>query len=115
MWGVFALNVSEEVAPRLGDVAALIRSKNAGPFMLTIDVMFADRETYDLVRQGHCLSAENVGRIYGISADAIRRFESEPALAIKLSFPRPWVSGSVEDRDIYGGQFHSPLVGIRVV
>lgn len=103
------MNESESV-PLLGELAALIRSKNAGPFMLTIDVMFSDRETYDRVRQSPCLSVDRVAARYGIAPEGVRRFESAPALAIKLSFPRPWVSGSTHDRDVYGGQIHSPLV-----
>lgn len=114
MQGVSALYKSEQPIPRLGEVATLIRSKNAGPFMLTIDVMFADRDAYDMVRQSDCLSVVSVSRLYGVSEGVVRRYESEPALAIKISFPRPWVSGSANDRDIYGGQFHSPLVGMPV-
>ena len=31
---------------RLGDLASVIRSKNAGPFQVTIDIMFADASEY---------------------------------------------------------------------
>lgn len=104
------MNSSEGSSPRLGELAALIRSKNAGPFMLTIDVMFADRPTYDRVRASRCLSTARVSEVYGIPESQVMRFESDPALAVKISFPRPWVSGGAADRDIYGGQFHAPLV-----
>ena len=30
----------------LGDLATLIRSKNAGPFILTFDIMFDDEASY---------------------------------------------------------------------
>ena len=104
------MNSSEVSVPLLGELAALIRSKNAGPFMLTIDVMLPDRPSYDRVRQSPCLSVARVSALYGIPESQILRFESDPALAVKISFPRPWVSGCAADRDIYGGQFHSPLV-----
>ena len=35
---------------RLRDVASVIRSKNAGPFELTFDVMFEDPEAYERVK-----------------------------------------------------------------
>ena len=34
-------------AGRLGDVASYIRSKNAGPFWLTIDIFFANEVAYE--------------------------------------------------------------------
>ena len=33
---------------RLIDIAAVIRSKNAGPYELTLDIVFTDREWYQL-------------------------------------------------------------------
>lgn len=108
------MNASDGVLPRLGELAALIRSKNAGPFVLTIDVMFADEATYQRVRSSRCLSTARMSEIYRIPEASISRFESDPALAIKVSFPRPWVSGSLTDRDVYGGQLHAPLVLVVV-
>ena len=32
--------------PQLGDLASVIRSKNAGPFQVTIDIMFAKAGDY---------------------------------------------------------------------
>ena len=34
----------------LGDLAKLVRSKNAGPFWLTIDIMFDDADAYRRAR-----------------------------------------------------------------
>ena len=34
---------------RLRDLAKLIRTKNAGPFQLTLDIMFPDSRTYEHV------------------------------------------------------------------
>ncbi|MGH6620048.1 MAG: DUF4387 family protein, partial [Alphaproteobacteria bacterium] len=44
----------------IGELARLIRSKNAGPFVLTFDIMFADREVYERVKQSGALSREAV-------------------------------------------------------
>jgi hypothetical protein len=99
---------------RLYEIAKLVRSKNAGPFTLTIDVMFDEPASYQRVRDGGRLTADVVAGIYGIPADQVSFFAYDAALALKISFPRPVVSGSRGDTDVYGGQFHSPLVGLEV-
>jgi hypothetical protein len=98
----------------LHELARLIRSKNAGPFELTIDVMFSSREAYERVRRSDALSPEAVARIYSVDPALVTRFEADTALAIKVSLPRPVPSGSVADTDIFGGQFHSPLVLLEI-
>ena len=37
----------------LGELAKLVRSKNAGPFWLTIDIMFDDADAYRRARRGN--------------------------------------------------------------
>jgi hypothetical protein len=102
------------MAQRLFELAKLIRSKNAGPFTLTIDVMFDNLAAYERVRDSGVLRPEVVARIYGLPLEHVRFFEDEPALAFKISFPRPITSGSAGDTDVYGGQFHSLLVELEV-
>ncbi|MDD9207823.1 DUF4387 domain-containing protein [Georgenia sp. 10Sc9-8] len=99
---------------RLYELASLIRSKNAGPFTLTIDVMFADPAGYARVRDNGLLSPQNMARLYGVPQERITVHNYDPAQAIKVSMPRPAASGSREDHDVYGGQFHGPLVLLAV-
>lgn len=99
---------------RLYELARLIRSKNAGPFMLTIDVMFDDAASYARVRDAGVLHPELIGRVYGLDAADVQIFDYRPALAFKISIPRPMTSGGRLDSDVYGGQFHSPLVMLEV-
>ncbi|TDE07501.1 DUF4387 domain-containing protein [Jiangella asiatica] len=99
---------------KLYELAALVRSKNAGPFALTIDVMFAGRAEYVRVRDSGVLDAGGVAALYGVPVEAVRVFHYEPALAIKVSMPRTVPSGSRLDGDVYGGQFHAPLVMLDV-
>lgn len=100
--------------PRLRDLASLIRSKNAGPFQLTIDVLFEDIETYQRVAASGVLSAERVAEIYHLDPKDVRVYEFEPGRAIKVSFPRPIVSGDIFDSDVTGGQQYGPLVNLEV-
>ncbi|MGH9355634.1 MAG: DUF4387 domain-containing protein [Terriglobia bacterium] len=87
----------------------LIRSKNAGPFELTFDVMFKDRESFERVQKSGRLSAETVSRLYRIPREKVRFVVLEDLLAVKFSIPRAVFSGDVADTDVYGGQFHGPL------
>jgi Domain of unknown function (DUF4387) len=96
----------------LQDALSSIRSKNAGPFTVTFDLFFADRETFlDVVDQG-VLTKEGVGVLYGLEPDQVRIFEFEPALAIKVSVPRLVPGGSPGDSDVAGGQQFVPLLSI---
>lgn len=99
---------------RLVEIASLVRSKNAGPFMLTIDIMLPDHASYEKVRDHDRLRADVVGPLLGVDPDAIDIFACDAAVAFKISFPRPTPSGSATDLDIYGGQFHWPLLDLDV-
>jgi hypothetical protein len=92
----------------------LIRSKNAGPFELTFDIMFKDRESYERVLRSGVLSVERIAQLYGVHLAEVRLFAIEQIDTVKFSIPRKVFSGDVADTDIYGGQFHGPLVRLPV-
>lgn len=100
--------------PELWQLTRLIRSKNAGPFELTFDLIFKDRESFDLVKRSGIVSAEAISRLYDVPVDEVKVFELPAILALKISIPRPAFSGDISDTDIYGGQFHSRLVRLPV-
>jgi hypothetical protein len=100
---------------KLSEVAKTIRSKNAGVDKITFDVIFADRNTYDRVRESGVLSREAVCRIFGIAAAQISdHVEFDPASAIKFTIYRRTPSGSPGDADIFGSQQYGPLLNIEV-
>lgn len=99
---------------QLHEAAKLVRSKNAGPFMLTIDIMFDDEDLYRKVRDSGVLTAATIAEVYGIDEHEVLAFDYAPALALKFSLPRPQSSGHRSDGDVYGGQFHSPLVDLEI-
>lgn len=98
----------------LGSLARLIRSKNAGPFTLTFDVMFEDDESYERVKRAKVLTRESFAALYKVPEEDVLFFEHDAAKAIKISIPRPYVQCDTEDGDAYGGQQHAPLVEIEV-
>ncbi|GAA4406926.1 acyl-CoA synthetase [Advenella faeciporci] len=98
----------------LRDFAKLIRTKNAGPFLLTVDIMFPDAETYRHVANSGVLSVELMASTFKVPAEVVKLFHYDPANAIKITIPRPVTSGSPEDTDLFGGQQFAPLVDVVV-
>jgi hypothetical protein len=92
----------------------LIRSKNAGPFELTFDIMFKDEKSFREVMESGKISAELIAQLYKVELNQVRFFVIESLLTLKISIPRPVFSGNVNDTDVYGGQFHGPLVRLMV-
>lgn len=102
---------------QLQDLADVIRSKNAGPFQITIDLMFNDLSSYRRVLESHVLTAENIAQIYQLQAGDIAIIPFERVRAIKITMPRKWGSngsGSAFDRDVYGAQQHGPMAGLEI-
>lgn len=100
---------------RLSEIASVIRSKNAGPFELTFDVMFEKREVYERVKQSGVLSAELFARLYRIPLDDVLSVHAfDPALSFKATIARPISSGSPGDSDVFGAQQHAPLLDVEV-
>ena len=100
---------------RIYDVAKIVRSKNAGPFTLTIDLLFEGKEGFDRVLASPSFTAERVAKLYGVEGSSVRICALERVLAIKVSMPRPGSgSGTPGDRDVYGSQQHFPLAEIDV-
>jgi len=99
---------------KLWQVTKLIRSKNAGPFELTFDVIFKDRETYEKVRDAGVISKEWFAKRYRLTPEVVAVINYDAASAIKITIPRPAVSGDVDDTDVFGGQQYGPLVDLDV-
>ena len=100
---------------KLSDLATVIRSKNAGPFELTFDVLFANYDDFERVVRSKVLSAEAFADLFGISVgDVIAVVEFEPALAIKVTIKRMRSSGAFGETDVYGAQQHAPLLSLEI-
>jgi len=95
----------------LADIASVVRSKNAGPYELTFDVMFEDQETYKKVKEAEILTRETIARLYRVAdEDVIASLYWDPAMAYKATIKRPWVSGGYGETDTHGSQQHAPLL-----
>ena len=97
----------------LGEIADLIRAKNAGPCWITLDV-FLDAERYEAIARAGTLTAETIGSLYNVEPDAVRIFHVPAVNALKISFPRPASQGSLHDHDMHAGQQDLPLAGLVI-
>lgn len=96
-------------------MAKVVRSKNSGPFELTLDIMFDDETTYQRVKHADLLTNAVVKRLYHVTdEEIITNMYFDPALAWKCTLKRPWAQGSVGERDTLGTQQHAPLLSIKV-
>ncbi|HTH98362.1 MAG TPA: DUF4387 domain-containing protein [Stellaceae bacterium] len=102
---------------RLEDLASVLRSKNAGPFQITIDVLFEDEATYRRVRDSAAMTPAAIAPLYGVPGQLVNVIPFDRVRAIKITFPRQSGergSGSAFDRDVYGAQQHGPLAEVEI-
>ena len=99
---------------RLKDLARVIRSKNAGPLLLTLDVILPDRETFDRVAGSGALAPERMAALYRVSHNDVMVTPYAQALAIKITLPRRHRSGGPDDSDVYGAQQHVALFDLEI-
>lgn len=92
---------------KLGDQVLKIRSKNAGPFWVTIDIFCDTPEVFTRLRDE--LATASVAKLYQSPEQLLKRFDIEDLRVIKFSLPRPVVQGSANDRDMHGAQYAALL------
>lgn len=93
----------------------MIRSKNAGPMNVTIDVIFKDESVYQNLKESKYFTKELVSKTYGIPVTEIQDVVYFPAgRAVKITIRRPYPSGAVEDTDVLGAQMHVPLMSLAI-
>jgi len=90
------------------DRIRVLRSKNAGPFALTFDVVFRAREDFESVRRA--LDRAAVARAYGLREhEVLSTNVLETLNALKVSVRRPRPAGHPGDSDCYGMNQEEPL------
>ncbi len=99
---------------KLVDLTNVLRSKNAGPLTLTIDIMFQDQKKYDHVVQSGVINKNKISELYDVAEDDVQIIEYGIVNTLKVSFPRKHVSGSILDNDVYGCQLHRPIADIEI-
>jgi hypothetical protein len=99
---------------RVEDIANYVRSKNAGPFWVTIEIFCDTDEAYKRITSSPNLTGEKVAELYGADPSLIKVFEIENLRVKKYSFPRPLPSGHTYENDMHYGQQYIRLAEIEV-
>lgn len=100
---------------KLNELADVIRSKNAGPFELTFDIIFDRGQTYKRVKNSGVFTKELVSKLYSIPIDNILTLSQyDEAHAIKITIIRPLPSGGINESDVMGCQQHAPLLEVEI-
>ena len=96
------------------DLADEVRSKNAGPFWVTMELFMRDDDGYRVVADETFINERVVADLYRVDESTIQMFRIPSLRVVKISFPRPVSQGSLRDRDMHAGQHHVPLALVEV-
>ncbi|AXI47673.1 DUF4387 domain-containing protein [Sulfitobacter sp. SK012] len=96
----------------LGSLVQKLRSKNAGPFWLTIDIFCGSPEAYETVVE--LLDTAAVATALGAKSQDLKRFDIPSLNVIKISLPRPTIQGAADDRDMHGASWAALLAELPV-
>lgn len=100
---------------RLVDLAKVLRSKNSGPFEITLDILFDNPSSYHRVVESGAINVQRICQLYNLKPEDICNIVFfEKGLGIKVTYNRAVSSGTFGDRDVYGAQQHAPLMDILI-
>ena len=89
---------------KVSDICSHVRSKNAGPFWITLDLWFPDRVSFDQYSASPALQPAAIGALYGVDPEQVKFFSVPNLNVVKISYPRIKAQGGVFERDMHGGQ-----------
>jgi hypothetical protein len=89
-----------------------VRSKNAGPFWLTIDIFCGDAARHDDVTKR--LQTKAVADLFQTNSQTLKRFDIADLYVIKFSLPRPATQGDIHDRDMHGASWAALLADLDI-
>ena len=99
---------------KIRQLAQVCRSKNAGPFEVTLDIIFEDAKLFEKVRATGVICPDLIARLYGVAASDVIFTEYPAGNAFQATIPRAIPSGDIGDTDVYGAQQHAPLLDVEI-
>jgi hypothetical protein len=105
---------------KLADIATIVRSKNAEPFMTTIDIYFSGPEKYRRLKESGALTVDRVAELYRIPPEAvygvyfIDAVDAAKVTLYKYNDGAFRGLGDPEVADMYGAQVYVPLLDLEV-
>lgn len=99
---------------KLIDATRMLRSKNAGPLWLTMDLGFDSKAQMMKILESGVLRSDTIAKLYGVPEELVKIIPYPMVNAIKITIPRTHPSGGLTDSDIYGCQQHMLLANLEV-
>ena len=90
-----------------------IRSKNAGPFWLTIDAFCNNVEDTERVSAAFERERKHIAEMFHVKPEHLEIYCLKKIQVAKISLPRVPVEGSPDERDMHGGQQYVSLLDIE--
>ena len=100
--------------PQVQDIAMEVRSKNAGPFWVTLEIFCKDDESYRIIKNSPNVTKEKVADIYMVDSAKTKVFYCDNIFVVKFSFPRSRPSGHKYENDMHTGQQYIRLAELEV-
>lgn len=101
--------------PKLKDICRHVRSKNAGPFWVTIDVFFSSPAHFAIYAGSQSLGPALFQALYGTDPALVKRIPMPSLHMIKISYPRAHPQGWMGERDMHQGQSFARLLDIEIL
>lgn len=101
----------------IGKLISRARSKNAGPFMTTFDLMFKEKKNYERVKRSGLLTRERIASLYHLKPEEVRGvFFLDAFGAIKITILKPLglASGDIGCSDTYGSDQAAPILSMNI-
>lgn len=89
-----------------------IRSKNAGPFWLTIDAFCNNVEDTERVAAAFENNRAKIAADFQVKSEDLQIYYLKNIFVAKISLPRVPIEGSRNERDMHGGQQYVSLLDI---
>lgn len=98
----------------IGETAYYMRSKNAGPFWVTLDIFCGEKDVFDILSASKSISKEKIAEVYGVHPEEVKLFYISNLNVIKVSYPRIRPQGQKYERDMHAGQQYVQLAELEV-
>lgn len=100
---------------KLENIATVIRSKNSGPYLYTIDIFIDEPDNYKRIKDENLLSLESVAKQLDVSVNKIEGiYFFDPVNGIKITYLRDISSGTYGDLDVYGTQQYIKIIDFDI-
>ena len=103
------------MSQKLIDLVEFLFSKNAGPYLITFDVVFKDDATFEMVRQANMFTKARIAKLFHVPEERVLSVYDYPAgRVIKFNIVREISSGDFGDRSVFGSQLWAPLITLEI-